>query len=109
MPFKYRTPIERLAANSICTENNCWNWISKKRVNNSGMYYGVLNIRRKFGKRRGTVKTVRAHRYSLSVSTGIPLYRINIVRHKCNNSLCVNPDHLIGGTQRQNMRDRLAA
>ena len=28
-----------------------------------------------------------------------------VVRHTCDNARCINPDHLIGGTQVQNMAD----
>ena len=31
------------------------------------------------------------------------------INHHCNNSLCVNPDHLYCGTQKQNIADRQAA
>ena len=31
-----------------------------------------------------------------------------VVRHKCDNTLCVNPDHLLLGTQRQNIEDMIA-
>lgn len=29
-----------------------------------------------------------------------------VVRHTCDNMRCINPDHLIGGTQSDNMKDR---
>jgi hypothetical protein len=30
-----------------------------------------------------------------------------VVRHKCDNSLCINPEHLELGTQKQNMADMI--
>ena len=33
----------------------------------------------------------------------------NCVRHSCNNKLCVNPEHLKVGTQRENLLDQVAA
>lgn len=29
-----------------------------------------------------------------------------VVRHTCDNPTCINPDHLVGGTPRDNMKDR---
>lgn len=31
----------------------------------------------------------------------------DVVRHKCHNRLCINPNHLIHGTQRDNIDDEL--
>lgn len=58
--------------------------------------YGVLS-------RRG--KRVFAHRVSYEEEVGeIP--DGNVIRHRCDNPPCINPDHLICGTQAQNNRDR---
>lgn len=32
-----------------------------------------------------------------------------VVRHTCNNLLCINPEHLVIGTQRDNIHDMIAA
>lgn len=34
-------------------------------------------------------------------------YLPDIVRHTCDNPRCINPEHLVGGTQQDNMQDRL--
>lgn len=31
-----------------------------------------------------------------------------VVRHTCDNSRCINPDHLVRGTQLENMQDKVA-
>lgn len=51
----------------------------------------------------------RAHRVAFRLSQGfIPDRRKDgqLVRHTCDQPLCVNPDHLIAGTQADNMTDK---
>jgi len=47
------------------------------------------------------------HRVAYAKKIGKALADIKgvIVRHTCDNPRCVNPDHLIGGTSSDNMRD----
>ncbi|AFU62949.2 endonuclease [Pseudomonas phage UFV-P2] len=45
----------------------------------------------------------RLHRYIFEVVNGeLP----EVVRHTCDNPLCINPQHLIAGTQYDNVQDR---
>lgn len=48
---------------------------------------------------------ISAHRASYIIFKGEPIYG-QIVRHTCDNRKCVNPDHLILGTYKQNNDDR---
>jgi len=81
------------------TESGCWLWtgaVSGGKA--SGAQYGYMSV----GGRSGSVQ--RAHRVSYELYVGeIP--EGLFVRHKCDNPLCVNPDHLEVGTHQENMRD----
>ncbi len=62
----------------------------------------------KWGNRRGYVNWVAlpssiASRCAYWLEHGDPLPEE--VRHTCDRSICVNPDHLVGGTHADNMRD----
>ncbi len=50
----------------------------------------------------GTKKPTTKHRRVYYEATGeLP----EVVRHKCDNPRCINPEHLEGGTQKDNMQD----
>lgn len=49
-----------------------------------------------------TKKTILAHRYAFKLANG---YLPKVVMHTCDNPSCVNPEHLIAGTQSDNIKD----
>lgn len=52
------------------------------------------------------VHGVRAHRLSYTLSNG-PIPDGMVVRHTCDVPICVNPDHLLVGTQKDNCADKM--
>jgi len=75
-------------------EDECWNWIGST----TGEGYGRFSVGGRNGKKLG------AHQVSYMIKHGsIP--EGLFVLHKCNNKVCVNPNHLYAGTHEQNMLD----
>jgi len=108
---KYANLAERLIANTILgdvptyADQPCWIWIGEVNRNRSGMLYGRMSVRYKSGPRKGKVRKVGAHRMSVQVfHKGKRITPKTVIMHLCNNSLCINPAHLIGGTQAKNVQ-----
>jgi hypothetical protein len=71
--------------------DSCWKCgRSKKSANYTRIKYGN--------------DSYQAHRISYIIFNG-PIKSDQVVRHTCDNKYCVNPKHLILGTQADNLRD----
>lgn len=78
---------------------DCWLWTGAVADDGYGRF---------FLRQDGRDTSVRPHRYAFELATGSPLAEGAVLRHICNIPICVRPDsnHLISGTQRENMLDR---
>lgn len=83
---------------NLCVDHatGCWNWTAGRR-GRKGLKYGQF---REKGSRVG------AHRFAFALRSEIP--EGLLVLHRCDNSLCCNPDHLFLGTNMDNKKDSMA-
>lgn len=77
-------------------DDACWKWAGAKHA----LGYGRLSVTFPEGTRVET-----PHRISYVIHHG-PIPAGMVVMHTCDNPECSNPDHLVLGTQADNIRDR---
>lgn len=79
------------------TGDGCWLWQAATFAKG----YGMVNLGR---DSHGKQHTEYAHRVAYVIAKGnIP--EGLVVRHSCDTPACVNPDHLVLGTQNDNIQD----
>ena len=88
------TPEERLRFYGwTVTEEGCWEW-------------GGYRFPRGYGRVPMSNTTVGAHVIAYEVWVG-PIPDGLIIRHKCDNPPCINPEHLEPGTHQDNSDDKI--
>lgn len=94
--------LAKMKAKCVITEAGCWEmgdhrYYSRAWAGGSG--YGMMCY-------RGV--NWRCNRLAYVLTRG-PIPKGMVARHTCNNQCCCNPVHIVIGTQKQNIRDCIAA
>jgi len=77
----------------VGTPDECWPWLAARFPRG----YGYTIIRR---------KNIQAHRLAYVLSHNTEISSDIVIRHRCDNPSCCNPNHLLPGTHLDNVRDR---
>lgn len=84
--------IERLM-NKVDKTDDCWNWTGAKTANRKNSKgYGYINV---------NGRPFYVHRLSFLIANG-SLTEGLVIDHLCNNTLCINPEHLAEVTNKHN-------
>lgn len=81
-------------------DNGCWEWTGAKIPNSNGK---DIRPTMTINKRR-----VAPHRVMFELHIGPITPDKPWVLHKCDNSLCCNPEHLFAGTVQDNVKDSIS-
>jgi len=93
-----KVALERLLSKiEIGDPGECWRWLAYRNP----LGYGMIGID---GERH---RAALAHRVVYELFTATPIPPGLLVRHTCDNPGCVNPLHLLLGTDADNARDRV--
>lgn len=71
----------------------CWRWTA---CVSGKFHYGTIHV---------NGKMIGAHRVSWALAGREEIPEGMVLRHTCNVKVCVNPEHLVLGTQADNMKD----
>ena len=92
MPTKI-DPVTRFWSQVVKQESGCWEWIGAKDKDGYGQF--TANDRNN-----------RAHRYSYQLHKGEIPTGVRVL-HTCDNPPCINPEHLVLGSDLDNVMDAI--
>lgn len=104
---KYPDLCARVIANSVLDPENfhngshCWTWLGSHQTNHCGNWYPTMAVRVP-GKKHPM--PLRVHRAVLELFKGITLGPRDVAAHRCNNTMCVNPEHIERDSQSGNIQ-----
>lgn len=89
--------VDKMLRGIVHTKNGCWECDAAGYSHGSG--YGRIMVDRSNGSLRDYVHRISYQHFKGHIPSGF------VVRHSCDNRRCCNPDHLVLGTQSDNMTD----
>lgn len=93
------TPVERFLYQCVSgTSDECWEWTGARVSKGYGNFTVTVD---------GKQKSFTTHIVAWEIANGQKVPQGFVVRHKCDNPPCVNPNHLELGTHKDNKRDQL--
>lgn len=98
--MSWETDIKKAFESKISPEPTSSIWLWTRNIFSLRNGYGA------FTHRPSNIKMQRAYRMSWKIYRNSNISIEDHILHKCDNPLCVNPDHLFVGDQATNMEDK---
>ena len=94
---------------SLSLKERFMNFVSPEPNSGCWLWTGSVSLRK--NSPRGMISDTGRSRLAARVSHELfkgPIPEGHVIRHKCDLEICVNPDHLLTGTQKDNVGDRVS-